>query len=530
MINIAAAGLVSTSETAHFPAISIPNDSDGNNAISYLTTKNQQQNVIFEEAIHLLDSMKSSPSCYRVAATRLVASCQAIDGKGAHNSAEYAALDRTRSVYAARLAICELDGAGASIPPACIPLTAAPVQARPRFLFSSKPKSLQESPVDDYPKETLGSCLKTLESRPQWWTSYSNNRQNAVVICQAVRMEIEKDELLNLHRSIVNSSAKLNNGLDIALEKAAMNSARNEEFSEAVRELQKRILVDLETTDLKFQDNLNKILDEMESGIGTVVERFSSTLNNIRDETAGLEKVDALQQSLKTAEEKELSALRVHEESALASQRIASDFHLSLESFMGSQFQAISQRMASLDASLEWLSSRLIQVLEQEHKLAHVGHIPNPPCPTYFLTFFQKLETMERSVEVSSIKANELQVAQHEQAKVLAAQSQVHKEIQFAAQVSAALIERAAATAANLQSRIEDAANKAKSIPEITFGSPSIFTLLFILILAVSAQNRMIAVGIIFMIFGWYPKILCLYKADLYFTGHKVALSFLQRF
>ncbi|KAJ5702249.1 hypothetical protein N7488_009797 [Penicillium malachiteum] len=485
------------------PAMSIPNDSDRNNAISYLTTKSQEQNVIFEEAIQLLDSMKSSPSCYRVAATRLVASCQAIDGKAAHDPAEYATLDRTRSVYAARLAICELDGAGASIPPACIPLTAAPVQPRPRFLFSSKPKSLQESPVDDYSKETLGACLKTLESRPQWWISYSNNRQNAVVICQAARMETDKDELLNLHRSIVNSSAKLNDGLGIALEKAAMNSVKNEEFAEAVRELQKRILVDLETTDLKFQDSLNKLLHDMESSIGSVVEKFSSTLHNIRDETAGLEKnlvgfsgqVDALQQSLKTAEEKELSALRVHEESALASQRIASDFHLSLESFMGSEFQAISQRMASLDASLEWLSSRLIQVLEQEHKLAH------------------KLETMERSVDVSTTKANELHLAQHEQTKLLAAQSQVHKEIQFAAQVSTSLIERAAATAANLQSRIEDAANKAKGIPEITSGTPSIITLLFILILAVSAQNRMVAIGMIFMIFG-----------------HKVALSFLQRF
>lgn len=41
----------------------------------------------------------------------------------------------------------------------------------------------------------IRECLQSLESRPQWWTSYSNSRQNAAIMCQAARADIEKGML-----------------------------------------------------------------------------------------------------------------------------------------------------------------------------------------------------------------------------------------------------------------------------------------------------------------------------------------------
>ncbi|KAJ5290889.1 hypothetical protein N7478_000140 [Penicillium angulare] len=485
--------LVSASERMLLPIFT--GGDDRNNAVSHIDTKDPYRDAIFTEAAQLLDSLKSSPSCHRVAATKLITSCQTLDGKEAHNRGEYEALDRTRSVYAARLAICELDGAGASIPPACLPLTASPPQPRSRFLFSMKSRP-HDPDFDDYPKEILEPCLKTLESRPQWWTSYSNNRQNAMVICEATRMETQKDELLNLHRSIVDSSAKLSNGLIAALQNTAMDSARNQEFLESVQALQRRLLVEMEESDLTLHDTFVRLLNEVEAGIDTMMALFTSSLSNLQNETANLGKniatisgqVNTLQQSLTESHEAEIlrskEVLRVHEENSLVSQQLALDMHLAVESNMNTDLTLISQRMANLDSSLEWLTSRLNHVLKQENELAY------------------KLETMEKSVEISTNKANELQAAQHEQVKALNAQVQVHEEIQFAAQLSKALMEKAAATAANLQATIEDAAVKAKSILNLQLGGFLTWATGTGALLLIGTMNATAAIGIFFMVLG----------------------------
>ena len=88
-------------------------------------------------------------------------------------------MDDLKSVYATRLAICELRSAGAPIPPKCESFAPA--------LNNDKGKAYDKGDNRD-----LSHCLKSLESRPQWWTSYSNNKQNAIVMCRAARVEIEK--------------------------------------------------------------------------------------------------------------------------------------------------------------------------------------------------------------------------------------------------------------------------------------------------------------------------------------------------
>ena len=122
--------------------------------------------------------MQSAPSCNRRATSSLLASCQSIEGPS--SSAEIK-LDDLRSAYATMLAICELRSAGAPLPPDC-------------GSFSMVLDSDQSKAYDNHDKRNLNLCLKSLESRPQWWTSYSNNKQNAAVICQAARIDIEKGE------------------------------------------------------------------------------------------------------------------------------------------------------------------------------------------------------------------------------------------------------------------------------------------------------------------------------------------------
>ncbi|KAJ5646926.1 hypothetical protein N7490_003298 [Penicillium lividum] len=460
-----------------------------------LDTNTSQQDGIFSQAVQILDSMNSSPSCHRIAATKLVTSCQQMGGKDPKSRDEYESLDQTRSIYAARLAICELEGAGSSTPSQCRSLTAPPVDTKSRFLFMAKAKP-SDSGVAEYPKEVLELCLKTLESRPQWWTSYSNNRQNAMVICQAARMETEKDELLNLHRSIVDSNVKLNDGLQLALQKAAMDSVKNEAFFEAVKALQERLLVDLERNESTFQRIFGKLLQDAKAGIDTIVITATSALRRMQNETASLDKdiesvsdkVIALQGALETAHEDSIlrndQSVRVFEENAAIYQVLTSDLHLSLSSLVGADLQRVSQRMTDLDASLEWLTSRLIRVLEHEIELT------------------ERLKTMGDLVEQSTHKANELQTAQLQQAEALAAQFRAHRELQYTTQFSQALLDKATITAANLQSTIQGASTKAQLIPQL--GSFSPWSLVLTLLLAIGAQHSKVATSLLFLIFGMF--------------------------
>lgn len=269
--------------------LSTHNSSNDMNLISFLNSKTQQYDVIFTEAVQLLESMKSAPSCNRLAATKLVTSCQSISKDNGLGSDNYVTLERIRSLYAARLAICELDGAGTSIPASCSPVAVSSTQKRSFFGFSGKYKS--QNDIEDIPRHFLESCLRSLESRPQWWTSYSNSRQNAMVICQAARIEGEKEELLDLHRHIIDVTLKLNHGLEEALRTAAAESAEQKAFVHAIDTMRNRLTRELEDTETRFKLFISGIFQDVESSVQSIVSSVTMVLGRIHTGTAVLEKV-----------------------------------------------------------------------------------------------------------------------------------------------------------------------------------------------------------------------------------------------
>lgn len=259
--------------------------------VSFLNTKTHNHDAIFIEALQLLESMKPSPSCHRIAATRLVTSCQSIGGKANNfGSEDHMALENARSLYAARLAICEINGAGTSTPTSCSPVVVSSPQKRSLFGFSTK-YSFHSDTENTIPQHLMESCLKSLESRPQWWTSYSNSRQNAMVICQAARIENEKEELLDLHRSIIDVTLKLNHGLEEALRMAASESAEQKAFAEAIGAMQNRLARDLEETESHFKGVISGIFHEIESSVESVVTSVTSALGRVQTGAMTLEKV-----------------------------------------------------------------------------------------------------------------------------------------------------------------------------------------------------------------------------------------------
>ena len=129
----------------------------------------------FTHALEILVSLQKSSSCNKIAALMLLDSCHSIEGSE-HDTE--ATIEDFKSVFAAQLAMCEIGSASSIQPQSCDSL----------FIASEdKPNSIKT-----VRKDRLVQCLKSMESRPQWWISYSNNRQNTGVMCQAARIDIEK--------------------------------------------------------------------------------------------------------------------------------------------------------------------------------------------------------------------------------------------------------------------------------------------------------------------------------------------------
>ncbi|PLB39627.1 putative nuclear membrane fusion protein Kar5 [Aspergillus candidus] len=437
--------------------VSKDSPSEGINLVTFLEGKPQQHDAIYTGAIQILESMKTSPSCNRMAASELVMSCQSLGDKSGDtpDSGTYVTLERVRSFYAARLAICELNGAGASVPRLCIPVTVSGPPGKRMFSIPSRSKP-PLSPVDKESAALLEGCLKTLESRPQWWTSYSNNRQNAVVICQAARIEGEKEELLELYRSIVESSSKLNDGLQDALRAATAQSSQYRTFMDVTEAMQMRMHHEMRETESHFKSFLAKIFQGIEVSAQSAIIALTSALENFQTGALTFEKnvqnisreADGLQYIIRAihdevlARHDELETAR--RQDAQSHKDIVTAIHSELESILQNEVVKISHGLGAFDASLEWLAAKLENVMQQE------------------LSISERLRNFETSLEESRLRAEDLQTMQVRQFNTTKAQLKLQDSLHMQLQISYALLGQTAAAAANLQAMIDEAAARYK--------------------------------------------------------------------
>lgn len=237
--------------------------------------------------------MQRSPSCNRLAVSTLLDSCHTIDGSG--QSAENS-LEDVRSVYAAQLAICEIASAGSAVPQACKSLDVSPGT---NIHQSSGFKSIR--------RDQLGLCLQSLESKPQWWTSYSNSKQNAMVMCQAARQDIERgkcpcpilsssnlalDEQIKLHKSLVETSADANAALSRAVKEAidGYNQLRSN-FALATQMFQDQLIHDLDVSSSKTQSTFERFIKGMETAVESTLSRIGLTVRAMESDAASVSEV-----------------------------------------------------------------------------------------------------------------------------------------------------------------------------------------------------------------------------------------------
>jgi len=109
--------------------------------------------------------------------------------------------DLLRTVYAARLAVCEILEAGAPVPAGCsafIPTHKSTTKQIIRQWLGSNDSSKLTIEYPHYNEATfqsLPACTHALFELPQYWISYSNSVQNAAAICHAMQAQIEQGEM-----------------------------------------------------------------------------------------------------------------------------------------------------------------------------------------------------------------------------------------------------------------------------------------------------------------------------------------------
>lgn len=217
---------------------------------------------------------------------KLLTSCQSLSSSDTSGGAEIAhTLDRVKSIYAARLALCELSGAGATSPLSCSSIRIAADRIHNESAID--PMDI----ADDFAAPIVEGCLRGLESRPQWWTSYSNSRQNAIVICQAARIEIEKEEMLNLHQSLAKNAENLNSALQSALHDAAVENAQQKVFMEEVHKLRNQLTTELQDDSSRTRSLFTGLLDDFEGIMSASVSKVLSLLKDVEEDSSVLSQV-----------------------------------------------------------------------------------------------------------------------------------------------------------------------------------------------------------------------------------------------
>ncbi|CRG84496.1 Nuclear fusion protein KAR5 [Talaromyces islandicus] len=409
--------------------------------VDFIQSRALQHDRVFSNAIQLLESMKSSPSCSKIAATKLLTSCQSLSAPDDQRESEIVtALDHIKSIYAVRLALCELTGAGTPIPMACSPLHIATNKPNTATWNSQKGEASTSSTV-------LQNCLTTLESRPQWWTSYSNSRQNALVICQAARIEVEKDEMLNLHQSLVENMATMNKGLQDILRDASLEGAKHKAFVDAVRDLRAQTMSELQEDQSRARGTFANFARELEATVGSSISKILSFLKDaesdsavlnegLRDSTDGLSQLRSDIHDL--YDNVELRNARFREVFERDVQDMESNHELTLA--MRSSLNDIGQTVSGVDGALEWLAGRFVAIQQQESLLV------------------ERLRDFETHLERSNDQAKDLLQTQALQAEAIDTQARAQDALGASTRIAYAMVDKLTARATQLETALEETA------------------------------------------------------------------------
>jgi hypothetical protein len=162
-----------------------------------------------QKALQVIQKEDRGHVCGQMAHSGLIHTCGTFKSEDEEQQPTEQTLEREKKLYAARLAVCELQDSNdrKSIPVACESFIPTEENTKRQDVIGHISANGHNKPVSRYPdydtatRQDLDLCVAALNRSPQAWSSYSNAKQSANNMCPAARAGIEKDELLQLFRA-----------------------------------------------------------------------------------------------------------------------------------------------------------------------------------------------------------------------------------------------------------------------------------------------------------------------------------------
>jgi uncharacterized protein YoxC len=278
----------------HSPSADAAPTANLDTIFQYTTSRNHK---VISQAVNFVVSMQTAPTCTRMAASHLMNECKLLEhAPDFVKSRPEAYLDNVKTEYAAKLAVCELLSAqppSNAVPPLhCDILVPSSKACSKGGWWSQTPAVSDKQCYPDYKDHQYSQCLKTLQSSPQYWTSFSNARQNAVVMCQASRDAIERENHLETFKNLTQVMGAVSSNIKQTTEEYAtilrdQKQSANElqesqtQLKKDMTAVQEKALATMDTLDSKFHDFLESSI----SGLITALADSQSTeITRIREE------------------------------------------------------------------------------------------------------------------------------------------------------------------------------------------------------------------------------------------------------
>jgi hypothetical protein len=220
----------------------------------YTTSRNQK---VITQAVDFVVSMQTAPTCTRMAASHLMNECKLLEhAPDFAKSRPEAYLDGVKTEYAAKLAVCELLSAqpvNPLPPPHCdILVPSSRHCGKGGSWWYARPELLDDKQCyPDFKDYQYTQCLKSLQSTPQFWTSFSNARQNAVVMCQASRDAIERENHLEIFKNLTQVLGGVTANMQKTTEEYESLIREQRQYSEEARGFHQQLKKDIQAVQEK---------------------------------------------------------------------------------------------------------------------------------------------------------------------------------------------------------------------------------------------------------------------------------------
>jgi len=253
----------------------------------YTTSRNHK---VITQAVDFVVSMQTAPTCTRMAASHLMNECKLLEhAPDFAKSRPEAYLDNVKTEYAAKLAVCELLSAQPvnPTPPAnCdILVPASRHCGKGGSWWHARPEVPSEKQCyPDFKGYQYTQCLKSLQSTPQYWTSFSNARQNAVVMCQASRDVIERENHLEIFKNLTQVLGDVTSNMQKTTEEYEFLIREQRQYSEEARDSHQQLKEDIQAVQEKAVATVGALDDKfrtfMEVSISDLITALAESQTN----------------------------------------------------------------------------------------------------------------------------------------------------------------------------------------------------------------------------------------------------------